>query len=276
MTLQKPNNVQVTAPSYRGDAFREILPRVRRFYRKYGFVTTIRRSFILLFQLDEYKRQVALHRGKGNEAIFSKIYESNLWVDDESRSGPGSTLRYTKTLRETLPQVVSALHVERFIDAPCGDFNWMRDVQFPSDCAYIGIDVVPEMISRNRLKYGNEKRSFMKSDITFEPLPNGDMVFCRDCLLHLSFADIFSFLDNFVRSGSKYLMTTTHRSEDGFVNRDILSGDVRLIDLFAEPFSLTREVVARVDDYIAPHPPREMVVWRREAIVDALARRGMG
>jgi hypothetical protein len=196
-------------------------------------------------------------------------------VDGESRSGPGSTLNYTKTLRETLPQVVSALHVKRFIDAPCGDFNWMREVQFPADCTYIGVDVVPEMISRNRLKYGKEKRFFMKLDITSEPLPNGDMVFCRDCLLHLSFADIFSFLDNFVRSESKYLMTTTHRSDDGFLNRDILSGDVRLIDLFAEPFSLTRDVVARVDDYIAPHPPREMVVWPREAIVDALAGRGM-
>src|SRR5260370_32139499 len=112
MTPQKPNNVQVTAPSYRENAFREIVPRVRRFYRKYGFLTTIRRSFIVLFRRDEYKRQVALHSGKGNEAIFSKIYESNLWVDNESRSGAGSTLRYTETLRETLPQVRSSLQVK--------------------------------------------------------------------------------------------------------------------------------------------------------------------
>jgi hypothetical protein len=85
MTLQKPNSVQVTAPSYRGNTFREIVPRVRRFYRKYGFLTTIRRSFTVLFQRDEYKRQVALHSGKGNEVVFSKIYEGNLWVDGESR-----------------------------------------------------------------------------------------------------------------------------------------------------------------------------------------------
>jgi hypothetical protein len=138
----------------------------------------------------------------------------------------------------------------------------------------LGVDIVPEMISRNQLTYGKKNRSFVRSDITVDPLPNGDMVFCRDCLLHLSFADIFNFLDNFVRSESKYLMTTTHRN-DGFVNKDIVSGYVRTIDLFAKPFCLPREVVARVDDYIAPHPPREMVVWQREAIVGALAKRGM-
>jgi len=110
-------------------------------------------------------------------------------------------------------------------------------------------------------------------DITRDPLPRGDMVFCRDCLLHLSIADIFRFLHNFVESGSTYLMTTTHRNDGEFANRDIVSGYVRLIDLFAEPFCLSRDVVARIDDYIAPHPPREMVVWRREAIVAALARR---
>jgi hypothetical protein len=275
MTLPKPNNVQVAAPSYQGNAIRDIVTRVYRFYRKYGFLTTMRRSFTALFRLDEYKRQVSLLSGKGNEAVFSKIYESNLWVDDESRSGPGSTLRYTRTLREALPQLVSTLHIGIFIDAPCGDFNWMREVRLPAECAYVGVDIVPEMISRNQLKYGNQKLSFVKLDITSEPLPRGDIVFCRDCLLHLSFSDIFNFLDNFVRSEARYLMTTTHRNDGSFLNRDIRSGDVRLIDLFAEPFRLTREVVARVDDYIEPHPPREMVVWRREAIVAALAKRGM-
>jgi hypothetical protein len=274
MTLHKPNDVQVAAPAYRENTFREIAPRIYRCYRRYGFLATIRQSFSVLFQLDEYKRQVALHSGNGKEVVFSKIYEGNLWLDGESRSGPGSTLRYTETLRETLPQLISALHIRRFVDAPCGDFNWMREVQFPGECTYIGVDIVPEMISLNQLKYGKDNRSFVKSDITVEPLPKGDMVFCRDCLLHLSFADIFNFLNNFVRSGAQYLMTTTHRN-DGFVNKDIVSGYVRTIDLFAEPFCLTREVVARVDDYIAPHPPREMVVWQREAIVAALARCGM-
>ncbi len=259
---------------YTGNGFRDHVSRSVRYFRKHGFVAMVRHALSLLLKRDEYQRQVALHSKSGNEAIFSKIYEGNLWIDGESRSGPGSTLDYTKALRETLPQIMSSLNVKTLVDAPCGDFNWMRQVEFPHEIAYIGVDVVPELISLNQRMYGTENRRFVKLDITRDPLPTGDMVFCRDCLLHLSFADIFRFLENFVRSRSEFLMTTTHRNEDGFKNRDIMSGHVRLIDLFAEPFCLPTEVVARVDDYIKPHPPREMVVWRRAAIIDALSRYG--
>jgi len=58
---------------------------------------------------------------EGNEAVFSQIYELNLWSTTESRSGRGSTLDYTKALRAALPHILTELAVKKFIDAACGD-----------------------------------------------------------------------------------------------------------------------------------------------------------
>jgi hypothetical protein len=128
----------------------------------------------------------------------------------------------TANLREALPLVFRKLDVRIFIDAPCGDYNWMRLVPFPTERRYIGLDVVPKLIESNQKSYGAGKAEFHKLDITREPLPYGDLLFCRDCLFHLSFGNIFKFLENFVRSETKYLMASTHRNLDRFANRDQL------------------------------------------------------
>jgi len=215
---------------------------------------------------------VARASKKDNEAVFSEIYDRNLWSTAESHSGRGSTVEYTVSLREALPKILLELDVKVFIDAPCGDYNWMRLVPFATDCRYIGLDVVPKIVENNRSSFGGEKTEFHKLDITREALPHGDLLFCRDCLFHLSFGDIFKFLENFVRSETKYLMTSTHHNRDGFPNRDINSGDFRLLDLFAEPFCLGSSVIHRIDDFVPPDPAREMCVWPRLAIVEALMR----
>jgi len=148
----------------------------------------------------------------------------------------------------------------------------MRLVDFPQDFDYIGLDIVPEMIENNQRSYGSEKINFLKLDITRERLPRGDLLFCRDCLFHLSFKDIFSFLDNFLTSETPYLMTSTHINLDGFPNKDINSGDFRVIDLFAEPFLFSRSVIYRIDDFVVPDPPRAMCIWPRAAIEESLRR----
>ena len=65
-------------------------------------------------------------RGRDAEVVFSKIYERNLWDDPESASGRGSTLRRTTVIRRVLPALLSEVGAESLLDAPCGDFNWMR------------------------------------------------------------------------------------------------------------------------------------------------------
>lgn len=92
------------------------------------------------------------------------------------------------------------------LDAPCGDFNWMRHVDL-SGVNYVGGDVVAEIISDNTKKY--PAHSFTCLDLRCEPIPQVDLIFCRDCFVHLPFKDISLVVQKIKESGSNYLMLTT-------------------------------------------------------------------
>ena len=64
-------------------------------------------------------------------SVFDTIARQNTWGSTESISGPGSTLGATATLRKGLAEAFRVLEVRSLVDAPCGDLNWMRHVQFP-------------------------------------------------------------------------------------------------------------------------------------------------
>jgi hypothetical protein len=111
---------------------------------------------------------------------------------------------------------------------------------------------------------------FVHLDLTTDVLPQADLMICRDCLFHLSYEDTRRVLDNFVRSGIPHLLATTFLDRAHIVNRDIVTGDFRPIDLFAAPYGLPAEVLYRFDDWIPPHPRREMCLWSREQIARSL------
>src|SRR5262249_783583 len=73
--------------------------------------------------------------------IFTEIFERNIWLGDESRSGLGSGIVQTEIVRRALPELVRKFAVRSMLDVPCGDFNWMKSVDL--DLIYIGCDIVP-------------------------------------------------------------------------------------------------------------------------------------
>lgn len=229
-----------------------------KFYRRNGLHSTIRRAVSLL--------------SRNRRHVFSEIYKNRFWENAESVSGSGSTELATQEIRAHLPIILSRWNMKNIIDAPCGDFNWMRFVALDDGANYTGIDIVPDLIAENNRKYAGLQHRFILADITTDALALGDILICRDCLFHLSYKDTFSFLGNFVKSGTQFLLTTTHKNENGFSNKDILTGEFRLIDLFSAPFSFPLEVAYRFDDFIEPFPPREMCLWHRDQIIEALSR----
>ncbi|MEO6490246.1 MAG: hypothetical protein ABIO04_09925, partial [Ferruginibacter sp.] len=76
---------------------------------------------------------------------------------------------------------------------------------------------------------------FQVLDLIIDQLPQSDIIINRDCLVHLSFADIFSALKNIKSSGCKYLLTTTFT--DHPKNTDIITGSWRTINLQQPPFN---------------------------------------
>jgi hypothetical protein len=169
------------------------------------------------------------------ERQFADIYRRNLWLDAESRSGPGSRLSQTANLRQALPPLLAELQATQLLDAPCGDFNWMRHVQL-NGTEYVGGDVVPDLVARNRELYSGPRRRFITLDLTADALPRADVIMCRDCLPHLSFADALTVLANLRRSNAQYLLTTTYTERQE--NYDCATGCWRPLNLQRPPFNL--------------------------------------
>jgi hypothetical protein len=147
------------------------------------------------------------------ESRFTKIYSMNYWGNSESVSGAGSTLSCTKTLRERLPALFEQFAIRRVLDAPCGDFNWMRLVVQQCDIEYVGADVVRPLIDSNAARFAGSRVSFAHLDITKDELPQADLWICRDCLFHFSFEDTRRALRQFVASKIPYVLTTTFENK---------------------------------------------------------------
>ncbi len=180
-----------------------------------------------------YRRHAEVLERMGNRERFTHIFRANLW-GSESVSGSGSEAEQTRELRTRLPELLARFGVRTLLDLPCGDFGWLSGVDLGVD-KYIGADIVAELVTRNAERYGDGgAREFRTLDLIGDPLPRADAVLCRDCLVHLSNADIGRAVSNLRRSGSRYLLTTT------FVeltrNSDISTGDWRPLNLCREPF----------------------------------------
>ena len=165
---------------------------------------------------------------------FENIYDGDFWESNESKSGGGSTIEATLVIREFLQSFIKEYSISSILDTPCGDYNWMKLVE-KENLMYIGGDIVPKIIEKNNLLFFSQNVHFEILDITKDSLPKVDLIFCRDCLQHLSFENVKKALNNFRNSGSKYLLTTSYSST--MRNYDILDGDYRALNLLKYPIS---------------------------------------
>lgn len=209
-----------------------------------------------------------MHGARDAGEVFLEHFQRNEWGSSESASGPGSTLEYTENIRKELPGLVEELMVRTILDAPCGDYNWFRAIDWHSDIDYIGGDIVEPLIDGNRVRFEDQRTRFMVLDVIHDPLPVRDLWLCRDCLFHLSERDIFQSLANFTRSRIPYILTSNHPNCD--VNIDIPTGAFRQINLTLPPFTLPPPLRV-IDDWIEGYPPRHLALWGRESIADALS-----
>lgn len=176
---------------------------------------------------------------------FTAIYESNAWGNAESVSGPGSTADRGADFQQDLLALLDEAAIRSIVDAPCGDMNWIRHVLAARDLTYTGVDIVEDLIERNRRVHQDATRRFVCADMSRCDLPPADLILCRDGLVHLSFADARAAIRNFRRSGSRYLLSTTF--VDRSRNRDVPTGGWRVLNLQAAPF-LFPPPIALVDE----------------------------
>jgi len=184
--------------------------------------------------------------------VFDRVYREKLWGEEESLSGRGSGLEATAALRIALPDLLARRGIASLLDAPCGDFAWMRHVV---QCLeqYQGVDIVPDVIERNQSTYASPTVRFTCLDLTVDLLPRCDLVLCRDCFIHLPTRAIRLALGNFITSGATWLLVG---NQPGALYHDIPVGSFRPVDLTAPPFSWP-EPIERLADHDG-----ELCLWR--------------
>ena len=190
--------------------------------------------------------------------VFTNIFRKNWWNNGESRSGWGAELRRTVSIRAALPEFMQRHSIGSLLDAPCGDFHWMRHIAWPSGFRYVGADIVHDLIVENRKKYPTAE--FMELNVLSDPLPTVDSWLARDLMIHFPDDAVWAALDQFRRSSIGYLLATTYPNAPH--NIDIKFGQVRHLNLCAPPFTLPQpfEILREDDD---PKTGRVVGVWRR-------------
>jgi hypothetical protein len=194
-----------------------------------------------------WRKAKAAYKRYAKSSVFEHIYENNLWGDAESVSGSGSNLAGTAKVRGELPHLISTLGVASMLDAPCGDFHWMKDLKIGEMLrAYYGVDIVRPLIAENQRKYASDTVKFLCLDVVKDALPRADLILCRHLLIHLCLTDSLAVIRNFKKSGAKFLLITTQ--EDVAENREILfTGSFRPLNIERPPFSLPPRIMT-IDD----------------------------
>jgi hypothetical protein len=176
---------------------------------------------------------LGLRRDLRIRSIFDRVYKEHRWPGLDSKSGPGSSLQQTAAIRDQLPRLIKELEITSLLDIPCGDLNWMQDVDL-GVTRYIGADIVESMINWNMSHYASPTRQFRVLDLTCDELPKVDLIFCRDCLVHLSNRLVFKAITQVIRSDSTYFLATTFPARTK--NYNIPTGKWRPLNLCAAPF----------------------------------------
>lgn len=177
--------------------------------------------------------------------MFDYIWENDGFFTGggESRSGAGSTIEATESLRKEIIKLIKEKNIKTVVDIPCGDFNWMKEIVFRFD-SYIGGDIVSKCIKENNSRYGNSRIKFIEHDILKDPIPDGDLLLVRDLIGHYPLSDGKKIINNILKSNCKYLLTTTwyniYDSEYHLkhINEEIPTGRWFPVNLMSEPFNL--------------------------------------
>ena len=175
---------------------------------------------------------------------MEQIYKMKLWggTTSDYYSGVGSHQSllvnpYVDVLTSFLMSFETPLVV---CDLGCGDFNVGKElVKYTK--RYVAVDIVLDLIARNKTKFKERHLEFHCLDIAVDDLPSGDCAILRQVLQHLSNAEVQCILSKLTTF--KYVIVTEHLPEGDFVaNKNIISGQgTRLkkqsgLNLIAPPF----------------------------------------
>lgn len=177
---------------------------------------------------------------------MAQVYAMKLWGGSTADFYSGEGSHDVDLVQPYLDVVISFLTSFEtplaVCDLGCGDFNVGKELVGYTQ-KYVAVDIVPDLIMRNKEKFKLENLEFQYLDIALYDLPSGDCAILRQVLQHLSNAEVLGIAARLPHL--KYVILTEHLPHGDFVpNKDLISGQgIRLkkqsgINLTAPPFNL--------------------------------------
>ena len=196
--------------------------------------------------------------------IFRDIYRNDQWArrkryeaaSSDFYSGPGSYADelvnpYVSLVRE----LIAEKEIESIADLGCGDFNvGSRISQLVAD--YTGCDIVPELVERNKRKYGGDGCRFVCLDMVVDDLPSADLCLIREVFQHLGNEEVQHVLPK-LRQYKYVLVTETIKRNKEGSNEDITHGGFRGVSLEYPPFCMAGTEMLRL---VHPDDEKSVVV----------------
>jgi len=190
--------------------------------------------------------------------VMNQIYEMNLWGGNQFDFYSGIGSHDAKIIDPYLKVIIAFLESYNWslivCDLGCGDFNIGKHLTKYSK-KYIAIDIVENLIKRNKNLYKDHNLEFYCLDIINDKLPSGDCIILRQVLQHLSNKDIEKVIKKITIY--KYIILTEHIPLGNFVsNKDIISGQgIRLkqnsgVNILDAPFNLKIKDQKQLEEHI--------------------------
>lgn len=211
---------------------------------------------------------MVVHGATQMKEIFEDIIKHRRWQD--VLCGTGSTMAFTEPLRGNLKSFLEKHNLKSMLDAPCGDYSWMSKTELPENFKYIGADIVQSLVDSNKENYPGVE--FYCIDLAKDALPDVDVLFCRDCLIHLSIADIKLVFGNIAKSNIQYIMLTNYHAPS---MGDIPTGGFRGTNFTVDPFNFEDPIESMLDWIPGTsnhNQKKDISLWHRSTIEKYLGR----
>jgi hypothetical protein len=209
----------------------------------------------------KYRNEILIYHKTSNTTIFSNIYKTGIWNDNNSKiplSGPGSSLENTEECRKLLDTFIHDNKCSSVLDLGCGDLTWIPRTTFFNDATirYIGIDIVENLINSHSSKYSN-KQFICQDIVSYTNYDKVSLIVFRDVLFHLTNNEVLTIFKN-IKCKFDFIAITSCKNE---INTDTFN-NYRFTErnIHKSPYNISINYIDKVEEpifkrafYIYPH-----------------------
>lgn len=132
-----------------------------------------------------------------------------------------------------------------------------------SNINYLGGDIVPDLIKRNKIKYRSKFNKFIILNIKTDRIPDSDFLIIRDLFIHFNDKEIFQSLNNIKKSKFKFIGITSHMNSSNTLS-PLLGDNFRPLNLTIPPFNLKKPdyIIQDYNSKMSKKLNKQMIIWK--------------